>query len=574
MHRGTYTPRGYGGFTSQSQRGYTPRGRGESRGQGDQEGYASRGRGDYTPRGERGGYTPRGDRGGYTSRGSRGDYTPRGARGGYSPRGARGGYTPRGARGDYIQREGSQSEEREEREEEGEGDNQPRYENDEVRPERYYEQKTHYTPYRKIGPARKHPLPPPTKMDVPEVVKEAHQGFDEEQYPPPDPNKRKNKDKYDPEKRKLLKKTIRERKTNVNTKKEVRKAVRDEKKAIKNEERKEKLQHQKEAVQQYIQEHGADDDFVRRRREILGPIEDLKKELEKKPDEAKKVVMIGKNPIRNQKFIKNARCPITGKFIKEIWRKKITKIGREKWDLVWQYYRDRNRESVLSKLKKLEDLEIEIVYFGEDAPKRFIVPKIDAEEELPDTRASKKAKLIKLRKILYNLEVRMAGTKGYISPPDKLKLENRIQFMKDKIAKFQAQIEKLNQMYGHQTEYDQEVIKKLLDGVPVVKSDEIRYTNNKSEIVRVGDEEKKEGEKNEIVKEERKEDDEKISMDEDDEAISMDENKDDEAISMDGNDDTEDDEDSKFSTEDTEKKDAGEDNDSKFSTEDLTTKKK
>ena len=151
--------------------------------------------------------------------------------------------------------------------------------------------------------------------------------------------------------------------------------------------------------------------------------------------------MIGKNPIRNQKFIKNARCPITGKFIKEIWRKKITKIAREKWDLVWQYYRDRNRESVLSKLKKLQDLEIEVVYFGDDAPSRFIVPKIDIEEEQPDTRASKKAKLIKLRKIQYNLEVRLSGMKGYISPPDEEKLRNRIQFMKEKIAKFEAHIE-------------------------------------------------------------------------------------------------------------------------------------
>src|SRR5207244_2525543 len=102
------------------------------------------------------GYTPRG-RGGFTSRGG---YTPRG-RGGYTPRG-RGGYTPEGDSRQRYERDNSEGREED-------GLNKPRYENDEVRPGRTYEQKTRANPYRRIGPARKHPLPPPTKMAEPEV---------------------------------------------------------------------------------------------------------------------------------------------------------------------------------------------------------------------------------------------------------------------------------------------------------------------------------------------------------------------------------------------------------------------
>ena len=495
------------------------------------------------------GYTPRG-RGGFTSRGG---YTPRG-RGGSTSRGGRQQQSYRDDNSSPRQqsyRDDDSSRQQSYRRDDEDEFNTPKYESNGARPERYYEQKTRAArgnPYRRIGPARKHPLPPPIKMDVPEVVKEAHEGFDEEKYPPPDPSKRKNKDKYDPEKRKLLKKNIKERKHYVDTKKETRKAIRDEKKAVKNEERKEKIQKQKETVQQYVKEHENDDDFVKRRKAILGPIDDLKKELEEKAKEPKKEpILIGKNPIRNQKFIKNARCPITGKFVKEIWRKKITKIGREKWDLVWQYYRDRNRESVLSKFKKLKDLEIEVVYFSdpEEPPSRFIVPQIDIEEEQPDTRASKKAKLIKLRKIQYNLEVRFAGTKGYISPPDKIKLENRIQFMKEKIEKFEAHIQKLNQMYGHQTEYDQDVIKKLLEGVSIVKTDNIQYTNNKSEIVKVGDVEQVAPLSTvPVVKNE----DDDHTDDEDDQDNNED-GHDDESISVDDG-ESDDDGDSKMSTDD------------------------
>jgi len=341
-----------------------------------------------------------------------------------------------------------------------------------------------YKPLRAQGPVRKQQLDPHVKVEYTEPITEAHQGTVDESYPPPDPSKHKNKDKYDPEKRKLMKTQIKERKKYVNNDKERRKAFREEKKAVKNADRKEKITKIRELTQAYrekMEKEGLQpSEFVLQRMKMIDQTkeEQVKKDLE--PKEEKQVVMVGNKAIRNQKFIKNARCPMTGKFVKEIWRKKFTKIGREKWDLVWQYYRDRNRESVLSKFKKLEELEIEVTYFNEPNPTRFIVPKIDIEEEQPDTRASKKTKLVKLVKILENLEVKLAGAGGYISPPDKVKLEGRIEFMKQKIQKFEQQIEKLNKMYGAQTEYDQEVIKGLLGGAILVDPKNITYVHPKT----------------------------------------------------------------------------------------------
>lgn len=344
---------------------------------------------------------------------------------------------------------------------------------------------THDRPYKPVrGPVRKQQMEAPIHVEFNEVVSEANQGTIDESYPPPDPSKYKNKDKYDPEKRKLLKEQIKVRKHYVDTNKEKRKEIRDDKKAIKNVDRKEKIEKIRELTTAYkekMKKEGIQPSlFVLERMEMFE--QNKKEQINKGPEpiEEKQVVMIGNKAIRNQKFIKNARCPMSGKFVKEIWRRKFTKIGREKWDLVWQYYRDRNRESILSKFKKLEALEIEVTYFGEANPVRFIVPKIDIEEEQPDTRASKKTKLLKLVKILENLEVKFAGAGGYISPPDKIKLENRIEFMKTKIQKFESQIEKLNVMYGAQNEYDQDVIKGLLGGVVLIDPKNIVYIHPKT----------------------------------------------------------------------------------------------
>lgn len=53
------------------------------------------------------------------------------------------------------------------------------------------------------------------------------------------------------------------------------------------------------------------------------------------------------NHIKNQTFLTNSTDPTNQKFVKEIWRHmKYDHDRREKWDLIWNYYRDRNRTSI------------------------------------------------------------------------------------------------------------------------------------------------------------------------------------------------------------------------------------
>lgn len=49
---------------------------------------------------------------------------------------------------------------------------------------------------------------------------------------------------------------------------------------------------------------------------------------------------------KNKLYLDNTYDPINNMFVHKIFEWKITKIGRKKRHLVWQYYRDRNRLSV------------------------------------------------------------------------------------------------------------------------------------------------------------------------------------------------------------------------------------
>jgi hypothetical protein len=54
----------------------------------------------------------------------------------------------------------------------------------------------------------------------------------------------------------------------------------------------------------------------------------------------------------------------TGKIVKSVWLKSITKMNREKWDMVWQYYRHRTKLPVMDVLRKYKGKELRIVYSG------------------------------------------------------------------------------------------------------------------------------------------------------------------------------------------------------------------
>lgn len=81
--------------------------------------------------------------------------------------------------------------------------------------------------------------------------------------------------------------------------------------------------------------------------------------------------------LKNPVFIANSTDPLNGKFVKEIRVQKIMKDtqfkqNRIKFDIVWQYMRDRNRQSVESIYKKHKGKLLHIIYSGDPVIYDFI----------------------------------------------------------------------------------------------------------------------------------------------------------------------------------------------------------
>ena len=79
------------------------------------------------------------------------------------------------------------------------------------------------------------------------------------------------------------------------------------------------------------------------------------------------------NPI----FITNSTDPLNGKIVKEIRLQKIMKNtvykkDRIKYDIVWQYMRDRNRQSVDTIYKKYNGKLLHVIYKGDHIIYDFI----------------------------------------------------------------------------------------------------------------------------------------------------------------------------------------------------------
>jgi hypothetical protein len=64
-------------------------------------------------------------------------------------------------------------------------------------------------------------------------------------------------------------------------------------------------------------------------------------------------------------FKNNIVDPTNGRIVKSIYGMKITKLNREKWDLIWQVYRDRKRMSVADLFKKNKNKRMRIIYSGD-----------------------------------------------------------------------------------------------------------------------------------------------------------------------------------------------------------------
>jgi len=79
----------------------------------------------------------------------------------------------------------------------------------------------------------------------------------------------------------------------------------------------------------------------------------------------------------NQIFISNSTDPLNGKIVKEIRLQKIMKDtqykkNRIKYDIVWQYMRDRNRQSVENIYKKHNGKLLHVIYKGDHIIYDFI----------------------------------------------------------------------------------------------------------------------------------------------------------------------------------------------------------
>jgi len=80
--------------------------------------------------------------------------------------------------------------------------------------------------------------------------------------------------------------------------------------------------------------------------------------------------------IKNKNIINNSWDFINEKYVKKVWAHKRTKLDREKRDLIWEYYRYRNRLQVSDMIKKTyykNVKDITIIYFDDPVQHRFVI---------------------------------------------------------------------------------------------------------------------------------------------------------------------------------------------------------
>ena len=87
-----------------------------------------------------------------------------------------------------------------------------------------------------------------------------------------------------------------------------------------------------------------------------------------------------KNPI----FKENSIDPITGKYVKSIYARKVSKMGREIWTQVWQYYRDRKRTNIDSCYTKYYYTPVKVTYSGDPKIYYYLNKQIIVKPNKPD----------------------------------------------------------------------------------------------------------------------------------------------------------------------------------------------
>lgn len=78
-----------------------------------------------------------------------------------------------------------------------------------------------------------------------------------------------------------------------------------------------------------------------------------------------------RDEIKNPVFLKNCTDSRNNCIVNKIWMHSLTKLNRDKWDLVWEYYSDRKRNSVDDCLKTWNNRLLKIIYKGD--PRQHII---------------------------------------------------------------------------------------------------------------------------------------------------------------------------------------------------------
>jgi hypothetical protein len=89
------------------------------------------------------------------------------------------------------------------------------------------------------------------------------------------------------------------------------------------------------------------------------PFKEHNKEMDSIQNEMKEIEF--KNPI----FEKNVIDPTNNKIVKSIYVHSWTKLARDHWFMIWQYYRDRKRTSIQEVYDKYKDTQLRIIYKGD-----------------------------------------------------------------------------------------------------------------------------------------------------------------------------------------------------------------
>jgi len=105
--------------------------------------------------------------------------------------------------------------------------------------------------------------------------------------------------------------------------------------------------------------------------------------VKKEPVSGKKI-----QNLKNDIFKENIKDPNNGWDVKEIWvQKKMKdtqfKKDRYKWDIEWQYYRHRGKQSITDFLVQNKGKTIRVTYFGD--PVRYIIELDLIKGEIPKT---------------------------------------------------------------------------------------------------------------------------------------------------------------------------------------------